>query len=116
MAWQVTISGHDGTGNPENDNLQQIVDAAISVAESMGLQPSTSVVNGTVSGVAIGPVESHITSEYTPPAAEEPEPELPRQNDTKDVWIAYAVSQGMEENEAISMSKAELVDKYSVAD
>jgi hypothetical protein len=117
MAWQVTISGHDGEGNPEHENLQKVVDAAVAEAESQGLLPTVTVINGTIQGVAIGPVETQLD---TPPVNTSPEdtsPSLrPAQNDTKAEWVAYAVANGMDDTEAEGMTKTDLIDKYGYDD
>lgn len=62
MSWNIAVSGHDGDGNPEHDNLQKVVDAAVNEAKSQGLIPTSSVVNGTVMGVSIGPVTTPLES------------------------------------------------------
>ena len=45
------------------------------------------------------------------PAASGPV-EKPAQGDKKDVWVAYAVSQGADPDEAEKSSKADLIDAY----
>lgn len=120
MSWSVTISGHDGDGDPSNENLQEVVNAAVDAAKGFDLSPTTTVVNGTIEGVSIGPVSTDLTNgeqvhtepQNTSPADSVPD-YPPAKNDNKAAWIAYAVANGETEDEAESQTKEELVDKYS---
>ncbi len=44
--------------------------------------------------------------------AEEAVPEPPRPSDPKQAWIDYAVTQGMDEDKAAAMSKADLMSRF----
>lgn len=48
------------------------------------------------------------------PEQAEPEPEAPSTHDLKEVWVDYAVSQGLARDEAESYTKQELIDEYGV--
>ncbi len=135
MSWSISVSGHDGDGNPENDHLQEVVDAAVEAATSQGLVPTTTVVNGTIQGVSVGPVSTDLTNgeQVLPdtafqgtgqPTADNTQGTIdntddddiqypPRKNDNKEAWIAYAVANGETQEAAEDMTKEELVDKYS---
>jgi hypothetical protein len=50
--------------------------------------------------------------QYTPQEANESDPAAPPKSAPKAEWVDYATKQGLSKDEAESMSKADLVDKY----